>query len=111
MAYKVIDNDGGFVRAVKKFKKNRQSEKNKPDDILKQAIDALKDNPKNGNPPFKMHPINKYKAINLWGMSIYDRHGDRMIYTVDDKTKTVMLINIGAHDTIYESLEALEAAV
>lgn len=102
MNFTVNDREGKFPKAWAKFAKQRQSEKNKPNDILKKLIEVLQSNPKDQSPPFKLHPINKYKNINLWGAHIYDRYGDRLTYTVDEKTKTVTLIDVGGHE-VYES--------
>lgn len=108
MSYKVNDEAPRFQKAWKKYTKTRQSEKTKPGDLLKAIVTALAADPRNGDKPFEMHPVNKYRAQNLWSLTTYSRHGERLFYVINEKTKTVDLIMPAVHDDydrIFESEE------
>lgn len=98
--YKVVPSSK-YARTEKKFIKQRRSEKIKPAKLLADVKKALEQNPRDRGKPFQMHDINKYSSINMWALHLYDRYGDRMTYTIDEKTKIVTLIEIGGHE-IYE---------
>lgn len=105
MTWKVVSSAGAMLKRMDKYNKLRRSiagNKQRVDDLLA----ALAVNPKNGDKPFEMHPVKKFSAQNLWSAKINKQFHDRLLYTVDEVNRLVTLVDIGEHNTIYESIGA-----
>lgn len=90
-----------FLKEMKKYNLLNKHNKNFKD-MKRKVIEVLKKSPRS-NQSLLPHPLHG-KLKEYWAISTgLNSNSDRVIYFIDDETKTIYLKSIGDH-SIYESM-------